>query len=268
MAEGRAVQASGANSDPRHRVCWPKFLPQGHGGQAQIASGQSGARRQGPSTGFGIIQKMASRENTVWLWVAVAAAAGVAAWALYGLMPGPSDSAHAGAASAPVNLRGDAPGQLAIGNAPGASEAVPMAAGDRFKLFGVMLNGSERSVLVSVDGKPAQMFRVGDTVDGNIMVRDVSDRGASLGPREGGAATSLEVSQAPPPATVAAPMPTAPAVPQAPLADGSAQSREVLRKLGSKHPPLASPTGSTPQKPADGTVAPVDDGRWRPPGQQ
>lgn len=218
--------------------------------------------------GFGDNQKMASREHTVWIWVAVAAAAAVAAWALYGFMPGRSDPSHTGAASAPVNLRGDAPGPVAVSAAPSAPLVGPMAAGDRFKLVGVMISGSERSVLITVDGKPARMFRVGETVDGDIVVRNVSERGATLGPREGGAAMALELSQAPPLATVAAPVPTAQAVPKAPLADGSVQSQEILRKLGSKHPPLPPQTGPAPQKPVDGTVAPVDDGRWRPAGQQ
>jgi len=214
---------------------------------------------------------VASREHTVWIWAAVATAAGVAAWALYGLMPQRSDSsqmAHRGAASAPLMLRGDAPGLVAVSAAPSAPAVAPMAAVDRFKLVGVMITGSQRIVLISVDGKPARMLRVGETVDGDIVVRDASERGATLGPREGGVAVAIELSQAPPPATVAAPLPTAQAVPKAPLADRSVESQEVLRKIGAKNAPLAPQSASAPQKPVDGTGAPVDDGRWKPPGQQ
>jgi len=211
---------------------------------------------------------MTSREHTVWIWAAVAVAAGVAAWALYAAMPERIDSSQTGPASAPVNPPGNAPGPVAVGAAPSAPVAVPAAAGDRFKLVGVMISGRDRSVLITVDGQPARIVRVGETVDGDIVVRDVSERGATLGPREGGAVMALQMSQAPPLTTVAAPAPTAQTMPQAPLADRSVESQEALRKLGSKHAPLAPQAGSAPQRPVDGTVAPVDDGRWRPPGQQ
>lgn len=214
---------------------------------------------------------VASREHTVWIWAAVATAAAVAAWALYGLMPQRSDSsptAHRDAASAPLMLRGDAPGPIAVNTTPSAPAVAPIAAVDRFKLVGVMIAGSQRIVLISVDGKPARMLRVGETVDGDIVVRDASERGATLGLREGGAAMALELSHTPLPATVAAPVPTAQAVPKAPLADRSALTQEVLRKVGAKYAPLAPQSASAPQQPVDGTGAPIDDGRWKPPGQQ
>jgi len=241
----------------------------GQTGTVQLArNAMERASRQGPSTGFGDNYVMASREHTVWTWVAVAATAGGVAWVLYGFMPERSDPSHTGAASAPVNLRGDAPEQVAAGATPSPPAAVPAVAVDRFKLVGVMVTGRERIVLISVDGKPARMFRVGETVDGDTVVRDVSARGATLGPRDGGAAVALELSQAAPPATVAAPVPAVQAVPRAPLADGSVQSQEILRKIGAKYAPLPPQTASAPQKPVDGAVAPVDDGRWKPPGQQ
>ena len=211
---------------------------------------------------------MASREHSVWIWAAVATTAAFAAWVLYGLMPERSDALRTGAASAPLNLRGDAPGPVAVSAASSAGIAAPMAVTGRFALVGVMITGGERIVLITVDGKPARLLRVGETVDGDIVVRNVSERGAILGPREGGAAMALELSQAPPPATVVAPAPTVQAVPRAPLADRSDQSQDVLRKLGSKHAPLQSQTGPAPQKPVEEAAAPVTDGRWRPPGQQ
>lgn len=222
---------------------------------------------------------MASSEHKFWIWaavgVAVGVAAGVAAWAPNGFMAQGSDAAETAAAGAPLNLRRDvpaavtttAPDSVAVGAAPSAPAIAPVGAGERYKLVGVMISGNERMVLISVDGKPARMFRVGETVDGDIVVLGASERGTTLGPRVGGAAMALEMSQALPAATVAAPAPTAKAVPRAPLADGSAQSQDVLRKLGSKHAPLQPPKTSAPQKPIDDTVTPVDDGRWKPPGQ-
>ena len=210
---------------------------------------------------------MVLRKNTVLIGAAAAAAAGIAAWALYGLMLERSASSPRFAASATAPLRSDAQGPVAVSAAASAALVAPIASVDRFKLVGVMLNGKVRIALITVDGKPTQMFRVGETVDGNLVVRDVSERGASLGLREGGAAMAIEMSQASPLASVAATVPMTQAVPQASLADGSVQSQDVLRTIGSKHPPLVPQTGSVPQKPADGPVAPVDDGRWRPPGQ-
>ena len=211
---------------------------------------------------------MGLRDRIVGIGVVVAAVAGAGAWALYGFMSERSDSSYAGPTRAPVNLRGAAPGPIAVDNAPSASAVVPMTAGDRFKLVGMMNSGSERIVLIAVDGKPAQMFRVGDTVDGATVVRAVSERGASLGAREGGSAMALEMSQVPPQATVVAPVPKGPAVSRAALADGSVQAQEALRGIGSKYAPLAPPMESAPPKPVYGTVAPADDGRWRPAGQQ
>lgn len=214
---------------------------------------------------------MASRERTVGIWVVVAAAASAGAWALYGFMPGRSDSAHTGQTSAPVSLRGAAPVPGVVSAASSAPVVVPMASGDRFRLVGVMLSGSVRIALITVDGKPTQMFRVGETVDGNTVVRDVSERGVSLGPREGGAAVALELSQPPPQTTVAAPvaaMQAVQAVPENPLAGKAIESQDASRKGGSKYLPVTPRSVSAPQNPVDGTAAPVDDGRWKPSGQQ
>lgn len=222
---------------------------------------------------------MASSEQKFWIWSAVGAAvgvaAGVAAWAPNGFMAQGSDAAQTAAAGAPPNTRGDvpaavtttAPDSVVVGAAPSVPAIAPVGAGERYKLVGVMISGNERMVLISVDGKPARMFRVGETVDSGIVVLGASERGVTLGPREGGAAVALEMSQALPAATVAAPAPTEKAVRLAPLADGSAQSQDILRKLGSKHPPLQPPNTSAPQKPIDDTATATDDGRWKPPGQ-
>ena len=212
---------------------------------------------------------MAARIHTVWIWVAVTVAAGGVAWALYGFAPEVGDPSRTGAASASANLRGNAPAPVAVDAAHSAPLVAAMAAGDRFKLVGVMLSGPVRIALIAVDGKPAQMFRVGETVDGNTVVREVSERGASLGPREGGAAMALDLSQPPPPrVSVAPPVAAVLAVPEDPLAGRAIPSQDASRKGGSKYLPLAPQTVSPPQKPIDGTVAPVDDGRWRPSGQQ
>ena len=209
---------------------------------------------------------MASSEHTVWIWSAVGIAVGTAA-ALYGFMPQGMDASDTAATSTPLNMRSDVPGAVtapesaaaANGAATSAPVVDPMAANDRFKLVGVMNSGNERVVLITVDGNPARTFRVGDTVYAGIVVRDVSERGATLGPREGGADLALAMSQAP--------VSTTQVVPQAPLAGNSSQPQEALLNYSSKHPPLPVQTWSAPPKPVDRTGYPLDDGRWKPTGQ-
>ena len=211
---------------------------------------------------------MAARVNTVWIWVAVAVAAGGVAW-VYKLAPEGGDPSRASATSAPANLRGIASSPAIVAPDFSARSVPAMAAGDRFKLAGVMLSGPVRIALIAVDGRPAQMFRVGDTVDGNTVVREVSERGASLGPRDGGAAVALELSQPPPPVvSVAPPVAAVLAAPEDPLAGRAVPSQDPSRKSGSKYLPVVPPAVSPAPKSGDGNVAPVDDGRWRPLGQQ
>lgn len=153
-----------------------------------------------------------------------------------------------------------------------------LAQAGRFRLAGVVAAvGNGGLALIAVDGKPAGTFRVGDAVDGEIVVRSVAVHTANLGLRDGSQTITLEMAPAlapmasPGPATAAAtPAQTTslPPVPSAPLANGSAQAQDTLRKLGSKHAPLLPPGPAAPPKPDDTTAAPADDGRWKPPGQQ
>lgn len=209
---------------------------------------------------------MASREHTVWVWAA--AGVGIAAWALYAYLPMRSDSTQSGTASAPAGFRVDAQGPVKVSAVPSA--AVAPATSDRFRLVGVMINGNDRRALITVDGKPALMLRVGESVDAEFAVRNVSERGATLGPREGGAGATIEMSLSPPSANDAA---TAQAVqagglPSATTADSAVQSQGGSGKVVSKHGPIQPRVEPVTQKPVDAPVAPVDDGRWRPPGQQ
>lgn len=226
-------------------------------------------RRQQENKGFGDNQVMAARVHTVWTWVAVTVAAGGVTWAQYKFAPEHSDPPPTGAASASANLRGNSPAPVAGDTAPSVPRVAAMAAGDRFKLAGVMLSGPVQIALISVDGRPAQMFRVGDTVDGNTVVREVSERSASLGPRDGGAAVALGLSQPPPPTVSVAP-PVAPVLvaPADPLAGRAIPSQDPSRNSGSKYLPVAPQVVSPIPKPGEGNVAPGDDGRWIPSGQQ
>jgi general secretion pathway protein C len=68
----------------------------------------------------------------------------------------------------------------------GGEVAVPVAAvapsaSSRFSLKGVVADTSNGgAALISVDGKPARPFQVGDLVDGRLVVQSVTGRKASL----------------------------------------------------------------------------------------
>lgn len=183
------------------------------------------------------------------LLIGVAAAAIATVWAVREFAP-----AGGGASPSSVNDKAVAtPAEvtnLPAAAVPTSAAAVASAATEgRFKLVGVLANGSEGVALISVDGHPARAFRVGAAVEDKLVVQQVSGRGVTLGPSGGGAAIALDVSVAP-----ASARPTAPA---------SAAGPEQL----SKHPPLPPRPAPAPTKPGEGSAQPVDDGSWRPPSR-
>jgi len=144
---------------------------------------------------------------------------------------------------------------------PAGPLAAQITAGDRFKLVGVVaprewVPGSQWIALIAVDDEPARAFGAGATIKGDIILRDVSARGAILGPREGSVAIALDIEPAP-----------ATGMTQAPATGSGLQSADALPGHGSKYLPLPPQAVPEPQKPADATSAP-DDGRWRPPNGQ
>lgn len=202
--------------------------------------------------------------------IGAAVAAGVGAWALYAIVPVRSTPSQSNTVRVPVATREDSASPLGSDASPRAPDMAPKVApamaGDRFKLVGLVASGGEGLALIAVDGKPARAFRVGATVEGDIVVQQVTTNGATLGPRGAGAAMWLQVSL--PPASGTAPVAAAgpELASQFPVDAPPARSQEVRSKLGSKHPPLPPPTGPTPTKPADGTAGSAD-GRWvRPSG--
>jgi general secretion pathway protein C len=211
------------------------------------------------------------RMNTQRLSFVIAAVAGVAvgvaAWALRKDTPAGNEPASTNTVSAAGPMGNSIAPVVATQVSPAAPSASPAPSSDRFTLAGVMAagvsaNGREGVALIAVDGQPARAFRVGETVERDIVVLEVSARGAVLGTRGGGPAMALEVSLAPAPT---AGMTTAPAA-DTKLQDGSAQAEENLRKFGSKHPPIPPPVAPVPQQPVNGAAPAVDDGRWRPAG--
>ena len=78
----------------------------------------------------------------------------------------------------------------ALGAAPVQSASASLAS--RFVLVGVMDGGPFQGVaLISVDGKPAKPYRVGQTVTDGFVLVGTGPKKAELGPQLGAAATLL-----------------------------------------------------------------------------
>ena len=78
----------------------------------------------------------------------------------------------------------------ALGGAAVQSASASLAS--RFVLVGVMDGGPSQGVaLISVDGKPAKPYRVGQTVSDGFVVVGTGPKKAELGPQLGAAATLL-----------------------------------------------------------------------------
>ena len=78
----------------------------------------------------------------------------------------------------------------ALGAAPVQSASASLAS--RFLLLGVMDGGPSQGVaLISVDGKPAQPYRLGQAVSEGFVVVGTGPKKAELGPQLGAAATLL-----------------------------------------------------------------------------
>jgi general secretion pathway protein C len=211
---------------------------------------------------------MMSRRLFVLICVAVATVA--AAGALRLLTPERTVPPQTSVADRAVAARLDSTSLSSADQPPAANAVASAPAGDRFALAGVVAaSGRDGFALISVNGQPARAFGVGATVKGDIVVREVSASGVTLGPRDGGAAIALEASVTPAPATGTSALPLPGGVSGiesgGPLYDGSAKSKEVLRKIGSKYPPLAPQAASAPMKPVDGTASNGDDGSWKGP---
>jgi general secretion pathway protein C len=138
------------------------------------------------------------------IWAVVALSATF--WAMRLLVQSLPAPAHAAPAAQSLVARGDLSrlfGSSATGSSP-VAVAAP-AVSSRFRLVGVAAPrsgsvGGSGVALIAVDGKPPRPFRVGAAVDGDLTLRAVDMRTASLGPRNGAETVILEI----PPRPVAA----------------------------------------------------------------
>jgi general secretion pathway protein C len=144
-----------------------------------------------------------------WLTLAVWAVVGASAvaWGLRVFPTAPGVPPGATAVVAGSALQGD---PLRLLGAAAPSDAAPAPAlppaSSRFTLLGVVAPrapaaAGEGLAVIAVDDRPPRAYRVGATVDGELVVRRVHARGVELGPADGGAAFALD---APPLAPAAA----------------------------------------------------------------
>ena len=129
------------------------------------------------------------------IWAVVALSATF--WAMRLLVRSPAAPPHAAPAPQSMAARGDLSRLFGTSTA-GAPVAAAPAVMSRFRLIGVAAPkaGSPASsgvALIAVDGKPPRPFRVGAAVDGDLTLRAVDMRTASLGPRDGADTVILEI---------------------------------------------------------------------------
>jgi general secretion pathway protein C len=149
---------------------------------------------------------MLSRFFALLIWGAVALSA--AFWGLRWF--GKSMSVPPGTASATMDnsLKGDMSKLLSGPPKTADSVAVPTqqaALAGRLQLLGVVAPrgaGSQAGVaLLVLDGKPARAYRLGQAVDGDLVVQTISQRQVQIGAQGGPAAVSLDLPLMPAAAT-------------------------------------------------------------------
>lgn len=150
---------------------------------------------------------MASRILALIIWAAVAAS--LAFWGLRWLAQPTAVPPNASAVSLDNAGKGD-PHKLLMGPAKASGPSAPdngqnaMLAG-RIKLLGVVAPKHPEDqtgvALISVDGKPPRAIRLGGVVDGQQVLRTLTQRGAEIGPAEGPTALTLDLPMLPAPAT-------------------------------------------------------------------
>ncbi len=122
--------------------------------------------------------------------LAALAAASASFWALKVSAVNSAITASATAIAGPVVID-ELSVVRALGGSPGVTPAAAPAAGlaQRFAMVGVVADQrSSGAALLSVDGKPAKPYRVGDTIEDGLILQSVQARKATLGSPHGAAA--------------------------------------------------------------------------------
>lgn len=155
---------------------------------------------------------MASRIAALLIWAAVAAS--LAYWGLRWLAPPVGVPRNAAPVTLETGVRGDIQ-RLLTGpvrsEGPQVNPSAASALASRIKVIGVMAPapGQHDGVaLLSVDGKPPKAYRVGAVIDGEMVLQDLSQRSARIGPQDGAQFLTIDLPGLPPPATGTLPPPS------------------------------------------------------------
>lgn len=141
-------------------------------------------------------------------WAAFAASA--VFWLLRMSGAAPVAPLHTVPVSEVVVPHGDLTRLFGAEPAPAAAQPEVPALASRFHLLGVVAPKSPQApaiALIAFDGKPPRAFRIGATLDGDIVLQTVESRGVDIGPRGGPAAAHLELPPLAPAATGSLPPP-------------------------------------------------------------
>lgn len=168
-------------------------------------------------------------------------------WGLKLFVPGTPVPAHASVAALAASPRGDL--TRLLGADPVAQVAALPPASARFQLVGVVaprgaFPSREGVALIAVDGKQPKAYRVGATIEDNLVLQSVAQRGASLGPRNGAATVALDIPPPAPAVTGALPqagmpsaVPTLPSLTPRPGPPGFTAPPRVMLPPGAGRPP-------------------------------
>ena len=155
---------------------------------------------------------MLARLFTVLIWALVAASAAFWGFKLFTSAPAARPDVSV-ASRSESSLPGSSDLVRLLGGSASVNTATQVPAmNSRFRLAAIIAapraSGSGVA-LISVDGKAARVFRVGATIDGNIVLQSVGARSASIGPTQGVPAVVLELPALSLPSPGPAPVPSA-----------------------------------------------------------
>jgi general secretion pathway protein C len=188
-------------------------------------------------------RRMVSRIAAFVTWAAVAAC--VVFWAMRLWAQPIAAPAQAIVVSTASGFNGDLKRVFGPDAPPAqAMAAVVVPADPRFRLIGVVAPrapaaNAQGLALIATDGKPPKAYRVGASIDGELVLLAVHARGASLGPRGQPAQVSLELPALPPPSTGT---PSSAFANPLPRPAGPLPTRPATQPQAVPMPPVAAPT--------------------------
>ena len=136
-----------------------------------------------------------------WLAFAICASVGIGLffWGTKFFVPGARSSADAGVTTSALVPLGDLPPSRVVDPPPDPAPAAVLAPeNSRFQLVGVIAPGdsnlgAQGAALVAIDGKPAQVFKVGDMLESDWILQAIQARSVSIRPRAGTASILLDL---------------------------------------------------------------------------